>query len=207
MIVAAEFRAIVSEAFAANDVATIIAAGREAKAEGDRFLIGYAAAAYRVLADGLRADIAAAETKPANVVTGTTKLYNGYYTAVLADGSHITFKVRDDDFGWMTSKPAAGTRWIGYLAGAENENDSNYKGCGFIRPDGSISIWSKYRMQGRICEGINVILGNISEAGRQYSLQSSRCSRCNRLLTRADSITAAEIDGLGPDCRNAVMGM
>jgi hypothetical protein len=200
-----EFFAFVNDSFVSGDVDSVLAACREAKVAKDRFLTGYAVAAYRTLTLGVEAPDAPVAAPVPTVVKGAQSLYNGYYT-VVSELGNLTFKVRDDEWTWMSSKPAAGTRWIGFLTGSENENDSNYKGCGFVRPDGTVSVWSKFRNDGRIVAAINILLGNVSEAGKNYALETLRCSRCNRLLSREDSILAAQVDGLGPDCRNAVMG-
>lgn len=189
MIVAAEFRAIVSEAFAANDVATIIAAGREAKAEGDQFLIGYAAAAYRVLADGLRADIAPAlPTQPVS----TAPLAVGFYTVSFADGEYVTIRVQED----FRDKPDANCRVVGFLSGANNTSD--YTGFAFVI-GGQIRTWKRYAGKlDRQHEAVRVLMGaeSVQEYGKAYAQQSGNCYVCGRTLTTPESISK----GIGPIC-------
>jgi hypothetical protein len=209
----AEIRTAIEEGarvWGKDDMTFAAKVGKDAIAAGENVefwteMVDYLRNAYRsrfLKAAAPAAPLVQAPLAPAPAKS-QPKLYDGYYTVVLADG-HVTFKVREDSFSWMTNgKPAPGTRWIGYLAGQDNESDTSYKGCGFVRPDGTITPWGKFR-GGRIAEAMGVLAGDVTGAGRAYAMESQRCSKCNRLLTNAESLEAYKIDGLGPICRENV---
>jgi len=109
----------------------------------------------------------------------------GTYTVVLDDG-HVTLRVNmqpdDADF-------APGAVLVSYLAGRDNEGD--YNGFAFIR-DGKGIPWKRYRGEGseRLRDALDRLVAGES------TLESRPCLRCNRTLTRPDSIAL----GIGPEC-------
>jgi hypothetical protein len=183
MLNAVEFRSLVSDAFAAADVSTIIAAGREAKAEGDNFLTGYAAAAYRVLTDGPAIEAKPAVTKPLSV---------GFYTVSFADGEYVTIRVQED----FRDNPDANCRVVGYLSGPDNT--SSYTGFAFV-VNGQIRTWRKWSGKlARQHEAVSVLMGaeSIKKFGKAYAQISGNCYVCGRTLTTPESLAA----GIGPIC-------
>jgi hypothetical protein len=118
----------------------------------------------------------------------------GYYTVVHQDGSHTTIKI--GKWGADKSRPGRKIRWIHYLVGPNNESDYQWfarqgDGEGYV-------IAPKYRMEGKLGTALRVIFheGGSEEAQHAYALDSSRCARCNRVLT----VPASLYRGLGPEC-------
>lgn len=184
MIVANEFRTIVSEAFANGDVETILSAGREAKAENDVFLTGYAVAAYRCLNE--KAEVTA--PKPVSIKPLTT----GFYTVTFADGEYVTLRIQED----FRDNPDANCRVAGFLSGPNNTSD--YAGFAFVI-GGQVRTWKRF--QGKLArqhEALAVLMGaeSTKEFGKAYAQISGNCYVCGRTLTTPESIAA----GIGPIC-------
>jgi hypothetical protein len=104
-------------------------------------------------------------------------------------GDHRTFKISTAKNG-----PLAGKRILSILIGPNNESD--YLGLGFVQTDGFISLWQKHR--GTQYEKLVDLLDRAeywASRGVEY-LAEGRCRRCNRKLTRPDSIAS----GIGSEC-------
>lgn len=133
----------------------------------------------------------AADAPKAEPATTGKAIPNGYYTVVLDDGSHVTFRVQD---GWTPEHKAKGTQIVGYLAGPDNGSD--YVKFAFL--DGAkLATWTRYR--GKLARqeaAFKVLAGDFDAAGRAYAVKSGNCYRCNRLLTEPESIER----GIGPVC-------
>lgn len=116
----------------------------------------------------------------------------GFYTVVMADGSHVTIRVQPH---WE----AANSLVYGYLAGSENTSD--YINFAHSSPNGATRVWRKFLGQlPRQREALAVLLRATTEeqkeAGLAYAMASGRCARCGRTLTVPASIHR----GLGPEC-------
>jgi hypothetical protein len=182
-----EFKTFVNASFDANDVESILAAGREAKAQGNKFLTGYAAAAYRVKVDSLLSDIAA--TTPAPQPAALTP---GYYTVEFEGGDYVTLRVQDD----FRANPDPNCKVVGYLNGPDNHSD--YTGFAFV-VGGDIRTWNRFRgMLPRQHEAVKVLMGStdVTEYGFAFAKMSGRCARCGRMLTVPASLNR----GYGPEC-------
>ena len=130
---------------------------------------------------------------PANYAT-----HNGEITMVNpeTDGRRtIRIRTQPDN-----AQFAAGERIISLLVGPDNER--SYKGFGFVKDDGRIIVWRKFRSgvpgQPSIHEKLALMVQypeHYEALGVQY-LFSTCCRRCNRLLTTPESIES----GIGPIC-------
>jgi hypothetical protein len=108
-------------------------------------------------------------------------------------GEHITFQVRrqheEADF-------APGEVILSYLSGSNNERD--YTGCAFVKDDGRVILWKRYRgnENSKLQAGVRVLQGDPKAAAAAYALESGCCSICGRKLTRPHAIE----QGMGDDC-------
>ena len=100
-------------------------------------------------------------------------------------GGHRTFRIKTCKKGNLEGK-----RILSMLIGPNNEED--YLGIGFVDENG-IYIWRKY--QGTMYEKTAECLVRIKELGLIHQF-STKCRRCNRLLTDGTSISL----GIGPEC-------
>lgn len=164
------------------------------------------AEAFHAMIRGYSADIPATGRKlddndvttvieQAEAVTSTaTGINDGYYTVVLEDGTHRTFRIRtqsaDSDF-------APSKQIIATLTGSDNT--SNYTQWGFVN-GATINVWkSKTDKIGNWAQlATALITGDHAAAGMRYAVESNNCYRCNRQLTDPESVAT----GLGPICRN-----
>lgn len=106
-------------------------------------------------------------------------------------GTHRTFQIKTQK---QDANFAPGERILSLLTGPDNTSD--YTQMGFVKPDGSIILWKKFRTEGY--EKLVGVLKNIEvwqERGFSYLLEG-RCRRCNRRLTNPESIST----GIGPEC-------
>lgn len=115
----------------------------------------------------------------------------GVYTIVDESGSHKT--VRLNRCEWATDLPS------GAICASRFDYDQQFRGFAFIMPDGSIRRW-RSASDGDIAALQALLTGNYEDYGLAYALESSRCWRCNRMLTVPASIHR----GLGPDCAGIV---
>lgn len=118
--------------------------------------------------------------------------HNGTITvANTHKGTHRTFRIR-------TQKPdakfAPNARILSMLTGPDNTSD--YQQLGFVNPDGSIRLWSRFRSERY--EAFADVLRRPeawTKAGCEYHYEG-RCRVCNRTLTTPESIES----GIGPKC-------
>lgn len=124
-------------------------------------------------------------------VEPTREVPAGTYTAVLADGSHVTIRVKKH---WLPEEAKKGTMVVQYLSGQDNEN--SYTGFAFYSR-GILRVWRKF-VDGapRQQEAWAIISRDPGKAGEGYALHSGNCFRCNRTLTVPLSLHR----GLGPEC-------
>lgn len=121
-----------------------------------------------------------------------TSTHNGCITITNpVTGQHRTFRIR-------TQKDAAnfcpGKRIVSILEGPDNESD--YRGFGFVKDDGRIILWRKKRTSffekvARMLEDPKWFMAR----GIEYDIEG-RCRKCNRKLTVSESIRS----GIGPTC-------
>jgi hypothetical protein len=93
------------------------------------------------------------------------------------------------------SKFAPGERVAELLVGPDNTSD--FKGFGFVLPDGRVQLWKK-NAGSPAFQWYAKFLGNMEafqEKGFEVQYQSS-CRRCSRPLTCPESLRL----GLGPVC-------
>jgi hypothetical protein len=124
------------------------------------------------------------------------KTHNGTITLENnATGGHRTFKVST-----VTNEESGlhGKRIISLLHGPDNTAD--YHGFGFVNPDGSICVWRKYNSNSTYGKYARILtdLENYPTITVHFE---GRCIRCNRKLTRPDSITS----GIGPECAKKML--
>ena len=120
--------------------------------------------------------------------------HNGTFTVHnSATGVHRTFRIKTqkDD-----SNFAPGERVIAMLTGPDNTSD--FRGFGFVKPDGRIAVWRAYRTDTwlanvRLIENLTSALERWPQLSVEWSV---KCRQCNRDLTTPESIA----DGIGPIC-------
>lgn len=125
---------------------------------------------------------------------------NGAYTIQnTKSGEWRTFEVKTKRGTFAT-----GERVVSLLVGSDNCSD--YKGFGFVKPEG-ILVWRKVRGEAGKPSAFEVyanMIWSLATKGegsawfqRGYRLMiEKRCMRCNRRLTTPESIEA----GIGPEC-------
>ncbi len=128
-----------------------------------------------------------------------TALISGTYTIVNPrTGGHRTVRISDDDFAWMQTPPAAGTRIVAAMTGADNER--SFTGMGTLSPAGVLTIWRKQAHRADFVAALNWIVKNGAgrevEFGKAYAIRSGKCFLCNRKLTTPH----ANAHGYGSDC-------
>lgn len=104
-------------------------------------------------------------------------------------GDHRTFRVTTAKRG-----PLEGRRILELLVGQNNESD--YKGFGFIQEDGTVRLWRKY--EGTIFAQYADLIDRPTywaNRGVQY-MAEGRCRCCNRRLSNPESLRT----GIGPEC-------
>lgn len=118
--------------------------------------------------------------------------HNGTWTIrSLKSGEHRTVRVH-------TQKPdakfAPGERIVSLLVGPDNE--SSYRGFGFVSAAGTVSLWKKHR-NSKVFVWLALAIENPERFdGKCEFLFEGRCRVCNRKLTDPVSITT----GIGPTC-------
>lgn len=105
--------------------------------------------------------------------------------------THRTFQIKtqkaDADF-------APGERILSLLTGSDNQ--LSYTSIGFVKPDGRVILWKKYRT-----DHYRALVRVLQQPERYKALgcvyhYEGACRRCNRALTNPTSI----ITGIGPEC-------
>lgn len=130
--------------------------------------------------------------------TQTINIGKGFYTLLYSNGDHRTIQVKECKTGNF-----AGKTIVGFLTGADNEND--YQFFGFLS-NGRVSFWKSFSAKQtperlrRIVRALEMISSDEKAAGKAYAFKSGRCYRCNRHLTTPESIVA----GIGADCAEKV---
>ncbi len=117
-------------------------------------------------------------------------------------GNHRTFRIRtqNDPAGF-----APGERIVSLLTGPDNTSD--YTGFGFVKDNGKIVVWRKYRGQGgeksayEKYADLLMYPEHYEQRGFVYEF-SIRCRKCNRELTTSESIAS----GIGPICARSQAG-
>lgn len=143
------------------------------------------------------AQVMSASSKPN--VTGKHLVQQGTYTVVFPESDdHVTLRFRIPKMGkW------SGVQLVEYLYGPDNTSDyrrfANQAGQGY-------RIWMQYQDNKRLEDALTHMMTADPEAtiaaGEVYALKSNNCWRCNRTLTREDSITR----GMGAKCAGIVLG-
>lgn len=119
---------------------------------------------------------------------------DGTYTLVYDGDTYFTFRIRTAKTGKF-----AGKRLAEYLNGPDNSLD--FQAFGFVNTH-TINVWRRFEnghLVNRARE-IEAVARNdreaLESAGLLYAERSSRCRRCNKVLTVPASLAA----GYGPDC-------
>lgn len=126
----------------------------------------------------------------------TLAIFNGSHTIRNRQtGEHRTFRVRT-----VLKGDLKGERILSLLVGPDNT--SNYKPFAFVKDDGRIIVWRKYRETGHwnaYAYMVNkIVIERDAEWTAKYEhMLEGRCCRCNRLLTHPESLET----GIGPECR------
>lgn len=117
------------------------------------------------------------------------KKYNGKVTVKNpASGNHRTFKIHTAREGALK-----GMRIVSLLVGT-----SDFIGLGFVKDDGTVSIWKKHK--GTQHEKVLAVLIESEKFARDHKFEylfSVKCRICNKELTDPTSIDL----GIGPVCR------
>lgn len=127
-------------------------------------------------------------TRPAMV------LDDGTYTLIYETDSYFTFRIRT-----VASGRLAGKRVAEYLNGPDNEVD--FQAFAFVNTH-TLNVWHRFE-RGPLVNRAREIeamarqdRAGMEAAGLRYAERSSRCRRCNKVLTVAASL----MSGYGPDC-------
>jgi hypothetical protein len=121
------------------------------------------------------------------------------YTVAWEDGTWTTIKITDTNT-WQGFE-GTGMLCAKYLAGSDNE--TSFTGFAFIKPNGDIVVWKKFREsdasgKSRIIDALRVVCEteDRGELTQLYAEKSGRCSKCGRKLT----VPASLHRGMGPIC-------
>lgn len=111
-------------------------------------------------------------------------------------GQHRTFRIETE---LNEESPLKGRRIVSLLVGPDNEAD--YVGFAFVE-GGFVKVWKRFRATGggksdheRFANLLMFPRMFAEKRGLRYVIEG-RCRKCNRKLTRVDSIAT----GLGPMC-------
>jgi len=110
-----------------------------------------------------------------------------------ATGNHRTFQIRTQP---ADSEFAPGERVVALMNGSDNEN--SYQGFGFVKDNGWIILWKRYRQSGTY-QAYTRMLREPAHYAEKHDidyLYEGRCRVCNRTLTNPESIES----GIGPVC-------
>jgi hypothetical protein len=125
------------------------------------------------------------------------KIHDGFFTVEFSDmREHRTLRVKTVKEGAL-----AGKRMLGYLSASQNDDDSSYTFFAFV-DDARVCFFKKFvashteAVVENLVDAVNVLFDDVKAAGMGYAQESSRCCRCNRMLTVTSSIHA----GMGPVC-------
>lgn len=162
---------------------------RDMRAAATRYgFARFGVARTRGVLNCLRADLAREAAAPV-VETGPAPVAvpDGTYTAVRADGTHLTIRVKRH---WVKAEADAGVSVLS-MDGVK---------VGFTRGT-TLAPWARATREfpatvARAVEAWAVVIGDPLAAGEAYALHSGSCFRCNRELTVPASIHR----GLGPEC-------
>lgn len=152
-----------------------------------------------------------AENPNAPDLSREVRIGDGIFTVTSGrDGSHRTFRVdtvnpkgeAEGDF----AKRFAGRQTLALLAGPDNTSD--YRGIGFITPEGAFIPYAKQKgtvneKLGRVFQALMTDTpGGLDLKANGYRVQASlNCRRCGRTLSVPSSLNAQ----LGPDCQGYYM--
>lgn len=129
---------------------------------------------------------------PHDIESITPVIPNGYYTVVLREDRHVTFRLETADTTFFTTC-AFGTQIVSFLSGADNQRD--YTGCAFVTGQ-QYRRWQRYHADTDLDAALTLLMQQPETHAARYVLESNRCFMCNRLLTNPDSI----LNGIGPIC-------
>lgn len=119
--------------------------------------------------------------RPSATATGPAALVPGRYTVVFADGAHRTLEVSPAGVSF-----ASGPLLISFLCGPDNTSD--YRAFAHVDHSGRVRLWRRYRSDSALAHAALVLVADPAAAARAYAVESKRCSRCRRPLTRPDSL-------------------
>jgi hypothetical protein len=122
----------------------------------------------------------------------------GTYTVVNPrTGGYRTIRLSDDT-SWMSTPPEVGTLIASGLIGPDNS--TSFTGIGFVRPDGTLSVWKSKAHMTDFVAATRWLLKNGTgreiELGKAYAVRSGRCYLCTKKLTTPASVHY----GYGPEC-------
>lgn len=120
---------------------------------------------------------------------------DGFYTIVLDEAQDKRYTLRvatqDEDEEFMPN-----FQLVGYLVGPDNTSPHAYTTFGHIFPNGRPTVWKRFRDNEDLDEALRVLVSDPAAGREAYALESSRCARCNRMLT----VPASVHRGVGPTC-------
>lgn len=126
------------------------------------------------------------------------QVMSGTYTIVNPKTQGYRTIRLNDDTSWMSDAPPAGTRIVEHLNGPDNE--TSFRGFGFVRPDGTLSVWkSKTHLTDYIAAAKYLLAKGVGQEdtfGKAYAVRSGRCYLCTHKLTTPTSVRY----GYGPEC-------
>lgn len=122
---------------------------------------------------------------------------NGCFTIQnTSKNTHRTVRIKTVKKGNLEGK-----RIISILTGPDNNSD--YRGFGFVNDNGLIFIWNKHRDSHILLWIARYISGKFrfdQDVKNVNLLVEKSCIRCNRRLTTPESIK----NGIGPECMKKV---
>lgn len=123
------------------------------------------------------------------------------FTVVFKDQSYVTVRFEKIETGNL-----AGKMMYSVLVGPDNE--TNFKGVGFINEYGTATIWNKQKgttLALMAQEAAYVVISQPDDSAKfteAYAMASGRCAKCGRKLTVPASLNR----GYGPECYKMIGG-
>ena len=128
-------------------------------------------------------------------------LANGEFTFEKEDGGRRTVRIKTQA---LDSKWNPGRRVVSMLTGKDNTEFGDWTSVGLLEPDGSLSVFKKQqggKLEAICTWAVKVLLAPAEVRPKTVRIhESTRCIRCNRLLTVPSSI----LNSLGPDCAEKI---
>ena len=134
-------------------------------------------------------------TTATTVAVVSAPLVEGRYTVVFEDGEHRSLQVQPAPPGFR-----AGPLVVCFQCGPDAGAD--YRPFAHISRGGEVRIWARYRHRSVLVEAVRVLVDDPRRAASAYGMRARRCFRCQRPLSRPESIARA----MGPRCARLLKG-